>query len=223
MQVRMRFGYDAPQSCDDIDDCILDNRDEPVIRVGGEPITTYYDVEWYYYVKHIIDPARSLVRPILELLKDTDRKLWPTCDFLHQIAYDLGLQRRDRQPVPRNSVIAFHTIFPHGTEDILSDSYIKFYDFKPKHSGFARVLNNPFFYDDKSASERRLVPICEDRGIAFALDRTKVVPSAETLATEIALLNHGFDDEKAVDPVKAKLTEGIAAVLSDWGLGEAGE
>lgn len=54
--------------------------------------------------------------------------------------------------------------------------------------------------------------------LRFALDRIAVIPPPETLAREIALLNHGLRDPGNVEPVRARLAASIAETMSDWGL-----
>lgn len=93
-----------------------------------------------------------------------------------------------------------------------SDCYLE------KHGEAVRVLNNPFFYQDPNANDRRLVEIAEDNGLRFALDRIDVLPRPDVLAREIALLNHGFRDSRNVEPVCEKLTASIAETMEDWGL-----
>ena len=95
---------------------------------------------------------------------------------------------------------------------------MKDYSLLAKHHEAVRVLNNPFFYQDPSANERRLVEIAEDNGLRFALDRTVVLPPPNVLAREIALLNHGFRGSRNVESVSERLTASIAETMEDWGL-----
>ena len=115
---------------------------------------------------------------------------------------------------------AFWTMFPGVMYDFLADSYVsefvRFYP-KPDHSVF-RVINNPFFYRDAQASEKRLVVLAEHEGIHYALDLIKFMPSPEALANEIAWLNHGWEKPGLVPSVRQALTKPIAEVMSDWGL-----
>ena len=109
-------------------------------------------------------------------------------------------------------------MFPDGVAQALSACYMKDDRFLAKHTDVVRVLNNPFFYKDRNATERRLVELAEDGGMRFAVDRTKFLPAPEILAREIALLNHGFHDTKNVDAVRERLTVSIAETMEDWGL-----
>ncbi len=91
--------------------------------------------------------------------------------------------------------------------------------FNAKHADVVRVLNNPFFYKDRNATERRLVEIAEDNGLRFALDRISVIPTPEVLAREIALLNYGAREPPGViDAVRERLSASIAETMEDWGL-----
>ena len=90
--------------------------------------------------------------------------------------------------------------------------------FNAKHADIARVLNNPFFYKDRNATERRLVAIAEDSGLRFALDRISVILSAAVLAREIALLNYGGRNPQKVESAQSNLVISIAETMTDWGL-----
>jgi hypothetical protein len=128
---------------------------------------------------------------------------------------DMGINRRYPS---REDVIAFWKMFPDVVVAALSKCYMKDSRFMGRHAEAIRVLNNPFFHKDPNANERRLVEIAEDNGLRFALDRIPVIPPPETLAREIALLNHGLRDPKNVEPVRARLAVSIAETMKDWGL-----
>ena len=81
-----------------------------------------------------------------------------------------------------------------------------------------RVLNNPCFYKDANAPERRLVEIASVGGFRFALDRAKHIAPASVLAKELALLNYGCNEPNKVDAIADGLTTEIAEVMDDWGL-----
>ena len=218
MKVFVYPGYDSPPDEAAYDDCILDNRSAPVIRKGGEPFKTCYPVEWSYFVNHVIDPSRSLAKPVLDLLLASDgepRFVWPFCDYLSQLVWDLGCHGR---PPARTALLFFHTVFPCGTAECLAESYLKNRHYLERHADAVRVLNNPWFHKDRNANERRLVEIAEDNGLRFALDRIAVIPPADVLAREIALLDHGFRDPQNVEPVRARLAASIAGTMADWGL-----
>lgn len=90
--------------------------------------------------------------------------------------------------------------------------------FLGKYRDAVRVLNNTFFHKNPNANERRLVEIAEDNGLRFALDRIAVLPPPETLAREIALLNHGIRNPEKVESVQSCLVASIAETMADWGL-----
>ena len=113
--------------------------------------------------------------------------------------------------------VAFWTMFPDGVAEALAYRW-KEPGLLPKHGDAVRVLNNPFFHKDPNANERRLVEIAEDNGLRFALDRIAVLPPPETLAREIALLNHGIRDPEKVEPIQSRLAASIAETMADWGL-----
>ena len=90
--------------------------------------------------------------------------------------------------------------------------------FKSYHGDVVRVLNNPYFYRDANAPERRLVEIASVGGFRFALDRASYIAPASVLAKELALLNYGCKEPRKLDAVAERLTKEIAEVLDDWGL-----
>ena len=160
MKVMFHCGYDGIPDESWYDDCFLDNRNEPVVRKGGEPFKSCYDIEWCYHISHVVDPSRSLAEPIVRLF---DGQLvsdphWSTCDCLSVLIADLGIERR--QPT-REDRIAFWTLFPDGAAEALSCCYMKDSRFLGKHADTVRVLNNPFFHKDPNANEKRLVEIAE--------------------------------------------------------------
>ena len=216
MKVNFYHGYDGSDDERQYGDPDFDNRAEPIIRRGGEAFKSCYDLEWCYHVCHVIDPARSLVIPILELMdwRSVDVS-WAVCDTLSVLIADMKIKRW--QP-SREDIIAFWTMFPDGVAETLSESNMKDESYLERFGDVIRVLNNPFFHKDPNANERRLVEIAEDNGLRFALDRIAVIPPPETLAREIALLNHGLRDPENVEPVRARLVASIAETMSDWGL-----
>lgn len=217
MKTIFHCGYDGKPIEDWYGDCVFDNLAAPVVRDGGAPFKSCYDIEWSYHVSNLVDPSRSIAKGAIGLLSmnhDTS-SWWPVCDCLFQLCRDFGLDLR--QP-SRTERLAFWTMFPQGTADCLAESYMKRTGFLEKHRGVPLVLNNPFFHADKNATDRRLVEIAEDDGFLFALDRTKYLPKPQVLADEIALLNHGFRQPEAVASIVQRLTPSIAETMSDWGL-----
>lgn len=218
MKVNFYHGYDGDANEASYFSCFFDNLSEPLLRPGAEPFKSCYSVEWSYHAYNLVDPRRSVVVPIVRLfeINNFDRiSKWPVCDCLLILLRDFGL---DVHQPSREEAIAFRTMFPAETADCLADSYMKLRGYAEIYADAMRVLNNPFFHKDPNANERRLVEIAEDNGLRFALDRIAVIPPPETLAREIALLNHGLRDPGNVEPVRARLAASIAETMSDWGL-----
>lgn len=218
MKVNFYHGYDGDANEASYFSCFFDNLSEPLLRPGAEPFKSCYSVEWSYHAYNLVDPRRSVVVPIVRLfeINNFDRiSKWPVCDCLLILLRDFGL---DVHQPSREEAIAFRTMFPAETADCLADSYMKLRGYAEIYADAMRVLNNPFFHKDPNANERRLVEIAEDNGLRFALDSIAVIPPPETLAREIALLNHGLRDPGNVEPVRARLAASIAETMSDWGL-----
>ena len=98
------------------------------------------------------------------------------------------------------------------------DSNFKIMEVANRPGNYNLINNNPFFYKDRNATERRLVAIAEDSGLRFALDRISVIPSAAVLAREIALLNYGGRNPQKVESAQSNLVISIAETMTDWGL-----
>lgn len=193
----------------------LDNTREPIIRCGEEPFTSYYEVEYYDPMCHVIDPSRSLAAPLVDYIAEPYRSdcLWPWCDVLHHLIVDLGIPTL---PTLRAKRMFFHTLFPRGTSDFLSTAHGQSYAMG--ESNLARVLNHPLFYANPNSSEKRLVTIATELGVHFALDRAKIIPSPTILAREIALLCYGLEAPDRVLPTQTRLTQTITDAFADWAL-----
>lgn len=217
MKTVFHCGYDGKPLEEWYDDCFFDNLAAPIVREGGEPFKSCYDIEWSYHVCNLVDSSRSIAKGVIELLnKGHDSiSLWPLCDCLNRLCLDFGL---DPKCPSRSDQLAFWTMFPKGAADCLADSYMKRTGFLEKHRGVPLVLNNLFFHADKNPTDRRLVEIAEDDGFLFTLDRAKYLPSPQVLADEIAMLNHGFEQPKAIASIAQRLTPSIAETMADWGL-----
>ena len=217
MKTVFHCGYDGKPIEEWYDDCVFDNLSAPRVREGGEPFKSCYDIEWSYHVCNLVDPSRSIAKEVVELLgmDHNESSWWPVCDWLFQLCLDFGL---DPHQPSRTDRLAFLSMFPIGAADCFADSYMKRTGFLDRHRNIALVLNNPFFYADKNATERRLVEIAEDDGFLFALDRTKVLPSPQVLADEIAWMNHGVQQPEAVIPLAKRLAPAIAEAMDNWGL-----
>ena len=216
MNVNFNHVYDTNAGKQSYGAAALVNLEEPIIRKGGVPFRNCYEIEEYCYREHIIDPSRSLVIPILKLLDgNVWNPHWGVCRVLSVLIADMDV---DSWNPSLGDIIAFWTMFPDCVAEALSNCYAKKFGLLAKHGDVVRVLNTPFFHKDPNANERRLVEIAEDNGLRFALDRIAVIPPPETLAREIALLNHGLRDSENVEPVRARLAASIAETMSDWGL-----
>lgn len=208
--------YEGRPCPTDNDDCMLCNLEAPVVRSGGEAFKSYYAVEWDYYCCSAVDPARSFAQALIDVIERCgDGNTWPECDVIHTLLWDLGF---DCKRLTRVDLVAFWTLFPKGLSEFVSLPYMKLGDFNSPHGNVVRVLNNPYFYKDANAPERRLVEIAEVGGFRFALDRACYIAQPSVLAKELALLNYGCNEPGKVDAVAEGLVTGIAEVLDDWGL-----
>lgn len=199
------------------DDCMFANLDAPVVRSGGEPFKSYYSVEEGCYCNSAIDPSRSFVETVLKAMDErcSESNNWPACDAICVLLFDLGF---DLVHLTRADIVAFWTMFPKGVSDFLSLPYLRLRCFNNPHGDVVRVLNNPCFYKDTNAPERRLVEIATVGGFRFALDRASYIAPASVLAKELALLNYGCNEPNKVDAIADGLTTEIAEVMDDWGL-----
>lgn len=137
---------------------------------------------------------------------------WSFTGFVEHLAKALGLKIDN---LPGNAMIAaYWTTFPR---------FLSFSDFKRwmEHSVYnnqvkemTRVINNPFFYCDPNAAETRLLQIAEDCGCSYAVDLVNPYEEAETLAREIALLNHIHGGDAAVSAAYDKILPQISGALS---------
>lgn len=209
--------YEGRPCPTDNDDCMLCNFKAPVVRTGGETFRSYYAVEWSYYCYSAIDPSRSYVETLLKAMDERcgAENNWPACDAIMILLRDLGF---DLVHLAKADLVAFWTMFPKGLSEFLSLPYLRFRCFNNPHGDVVRVLNNPYFYKDANAPERRLVEIAEVGGFRFALDRACYIAQPSVLAKELALLNYGCNEPSKVDVVAESLTTEIVEVLDDWGL-----
>ncbi len=211
MRIINHIETDATPTFWDDEDKWIDNRNEPVVRIGGEVFESHYSPEECYYESYIADPRRSFCRPVYENAEDYEPGDWQTADFFIHLVMDVGLiacsSRMARQ-------VAFWTMFPAFVEPHLSLSYLCNCDFKVRHLDVPRVINNPFFHADPGASETRLLEIAQDSGCTYAIDLANEAASAETLAREIALLNHIHEGDATVESAYGRILLQIAGVLA---------
>ncbi len=217
MKELVHYGYDMPQDVSKIDDCFMSNLEDPIVRSGDEPFKSYYTIEWCYHGYHIIDPSRSIARIVIEQMDlDNDSvSLWPACDRIGRLLCDLGFVWHC--PSMADSV-ALWTMFPYGTAEFMADSYWKKSCYLESHQNVLRVINNPFFYREKSVSNRRLVEVAAENGFRYALDRSKYLASPDVLAEEIALLNYGYKLLEKKDEAQQRLAKQIRENMENWGL-----
>lgn len=222
MKEFVHYGYDMPQDVGKIDDCFMSNLDDPVVRSGGETFRSYYTIEWCYHGYHTIDPSRSIARVVFEqMYLDNDSvSLWPACDRIGRLLCDLGF---DWHHPSKADSVAVWTMFPYGTPEFMAKSYWKRSCYLEPHQDVLRVVNNPFFYRDKNASDGRLVEIAEENGFRYALDRSKYLASPDVIAAEIALLNYGYKLPTKRDEAQQRLATQICESMENWGLIGAGD
>ena len=201
---------DANPAFLDDDEKWMDNRNEPIVRVGGEVYESHYESECHLET-YVADPRRSFVEPLyLNSSKWVDGAWWVT-DFLACLFLDLGFGLA--HPT-KAMIIAFWTMFPEGVSRHLYNSWRRIACFNHRHCDVPRVINNPFFYTDTNAAETRLLEIAQDSGCTYAIDLANEAASAETLAREIALLNHIHEGDVAVESAYGKILPQIADVLT---------
>ena len=190
------------------DDFIMDNRQEPIVRIGGEPFECRYDFDYYEIANFICDPSRSFVRQVSAASEKEVSMFWSFDCFVVYLAKALG-HKMDNSP--GNAMLAsYWTMFPR----FLSSSEFDCGAYNNQAKGMARVINNPFFYCDPNAAETRLLQIAEDCGCSYAVDLANPYEDAETLAREIALLNHIHKGDAAVAAAYSKILPQISDILS---------
>ena len=211
MRIINHIETDANPTFWDCDDKWMDNRNEPVVRIGDEVFECHYEPECNCHESYIVDPRRSLCRAVYARVSEFETGAWPIADFLICLLADIGLCVSS---VTRALQVAFWTMFPHGVNWHLEKSYLRICDFNAKHCDVPRVINNPFFYADPNASETRLLEIVQDSGCTYAIDLANEAASAETLAREIALLNHIHEGDATVESAYGRILLQIAGVLA---------
>ncbi|MBQ2281966.1 MAG: hypothetical protein II332_04270 [Kiritimatiellae bacterium] len=214
MKIIEHRGYDLPEALDSVDKCFIDNLNEPIIRGNGDIFKSYLDCDWAYYGYNLVDTSRSIVNCVVETMQGNDRfSKWPGCDILKYLIVDLGFNFHHEDLA---SSIAFWTMFPVGTSVFLNKAYFKSSSFLKSCNGFARVINNPWFYAN-GTSEKTLVEIAKVKEYQFSIDIRKYVPNAEILSNEIANLVYGVEDRHKITKISAELIPVVSKTLSDYG------
>ena len=193
----------------DDDEKWLDNRNEPIVRIGGEVFESHFAPEESLGT-YIADPQRSFLRPLYHVVDKWREGAWQVAEFIVCLLLDLGFNLA--HPT-KAMIVAFWTMFPEGVSSHLSMSWRRIACFNTRHRGILRVINNPFFYCDPNAAETRLLQIAEDSGCTYAVDLANPCASAETLALEIALLNHIHEGDTAVEAAHSMMLPQIVDVL----------
>ena len=188
----------------------LDNRQEPIVRIGGEVFESHYRDECKLET-YITDPRRSFVRPLYHESKGWIEGLWPVAELLICFLRDLGF---DLDHPAKAMSVAFWTMFPECVWHHLSASWNRDNCFNSRHFDVVRVINNPFFYCDSNAAESRLLEIAQDGRCTYAIDLANETAPSETLAREIALLNHIHEGDAAVAAAYSKILPQISDILS---------
>jgi hypothetical protein len=199
------------------DDCFIDNLSEIIVRKGDEPFKSFFSVEWCYDGYSAIDPARSFVNAVVKVMDEYagEGNNWPANDAIHYLLRDLGF---DERHLTKADLVAFWTMFPRGVSEFLSEPYMELCCYNNPYGDVMRVINNPWFYKDPNAPERRLVEIAEVGGFRYAVDRACFIASPEVLGKELALLSYRCKEPNKVDATASEITPIIASNLQDWGL-----
>ncbi len=193
----------------DDEDKWIDNRLEPVVRIGGEPFESHFEPECGIE-SFIVDPRRSLVRSVYARVDEYAEGAWQVADFLVQLIQDLGF---DTECPDKAKQGAFWTMMPFGVSRHLEKSWLRIACYNARHTDVLRVINNPFYYADPNTSESRLMEIAHDGGCAYAVDPANPHESAETLSQEIALLNHIHEGDAAVAEAYLRIIEQVRMAL----------
>ena len=194
------------------DGFIMDNRDEPVVRIGGEPFECRYDFDYYQIANFICDPTRSLVCQVYAATDKVVADFWSFTGFVEHLAKALGL-RIDNCP-GNAMIVAYWTMFPRFLSFAEFRRWMGYCAYNNQVKEMPRVINNPFFYTDPNAAETRLLEIAQDSGCTYAIDLANEAASAETLAREIALLNHIHEGDASVESAHGRILLQIADVLA---------
>ena len=197
-----------PEFLDD-DEKWLDNRMEPIVRIGGEVFESHYEDECQLET-YIADPRRSFVKPLYQESEKWTEGAWQIADFLTCFLIDLGF---NLERPSKAMIVAFWTMFPEGVSRHLSMSWRRIACFNAHHCDVPRVINNPFFFCDTNAAETRLLQIAEDAGCTYVVDLANPYERAETLTREIALLNHIHEGDTVVSAAYNRLLPQITDVL----------
>ena len=98
----------------DADEKWLDDRQEPIVRIGGEPFESHYESE-FHIETYIADPRRSFVKPLCQMSDKWVDGAWWVADSLACFLLDFGFNLSN--PTKAMSV-AFWTMFPEGSRAI---------------------------------------------------------------------------------------------------------
>ena len=211
MRVVTYIDGDADPNPWDMEGKWIDNREEPIVRIGGEVFECRFNPECGAE-SFICDPRRSLVRPVFNALQQYAPGRFETADFLFYLMMALGF---DLKNLDYATMMAFQSMFPRVASEHLWLSYKKIGNFNKCHADAMRVINNPFFYLEANAGEKRLLEIAEDCGLRFAVDLACAIPSVENLAKEIVLLNRIAEGADSMSDTYENLVQTIGNILGD--------
>ena len=96
----------------------IDNRMEPIVRVGGEPFESHYESECHLET-YIADPQRSFVKPLYLMSDKWGDGAWWVADFIACFLLDLGFNLSHSTKAMN---VAFWTMLPEGVSRHLSMS-----------------------------------------------------------------------------------------------------
>ena len=119
----------------------LDNRQEPIVRIGGEAFESHFAPEGLLE-SYIADPRRSFVKLLYQESEKWTEGAWQIADFLTCFLLDLGF---NLERPTKAMIVAFWTMFPEDVSRHLSKSWRRIACFNSRHSDIPRVINNPFF------------------------------------------------------------------------------
>ena len=188
----------------------MDNRNEPIVRCGGDVYGSIFDPECSVEC-YVADPRRSFARQIYNVIDQYPfgSENWPLVDFLVTLLVDLGF---DLERPSFGQQVAFWTMFPFGVSQHIATSYMKICGFNDNHRKVSRVVNNPFFRCDTNVPETCLLEICEHADLCFAVDMREEIPPAVEVANEIAMLCHIHEGSEVTEAARKEIVERLFEV-----------
>lgn len=143
---------------------------------------------------------------------------WPQCDSIAVLIRDLKSTAVNKKVSKKAEKMLLSTLLPLGLSEFMEASYQHTSLPEKEYLHEPRVLNNPYFYQEKNASYGRLVEFAAEGGRYWTLDRAKPMPTPDVLAEEIALLCFAMKDRKRVISMREALLETITEQMEIFGL-----